>query len=176
MPGTRRRWLVDGMNVIGSQPSGWWRDRQAAKGDLVRALGRFARALEEPVTVVFDGAAPGGVPGVEVRGAPGGPDAADREIARLVAADPSPHELVVVTSDGRLAGQARAGGARVVGAGGFARRLVPAALGSASQEGQPDPPAGVVGVEVDQDQGLPGAELEPAARDRQGEGGAHQDW
>jgi uncharacterized protein YaiI (UPF0178 family) len=116
------------MNVIGSQPSGWWKDREAAKAELVGTLDRFARALEEPVTVVFDGAAPAAVPGVEVVGAPGGPDAADREIARLVTADTRPNELVVVTSDARLARQARAGGARVVGAGGFSRRLVPAAL------------------------------------------------
>src|SRR3954452_19886165 len=54
--------IVDGMNVIGSRPDGWWRDRRAAHRRLVTALG----ALGDPVTVVLDGApheieAPGGV-------------------------------------------------------------------------------------------------------------------
>src|SRR5206468_3894050 len=44
--------VVDGMNVIGSRPDGWWRDRRGAQRALVQALG----ALGEPVTVVFDGA------------------------------------------------------------------------------------------------------------------------
>ena len=51
------RWLVDGMNVIGSRPTGWWRDRTAAMARLVEDLRAFARETGEPVTVVFDGTA-----------------------------------------------------------------------------------------------------------------------
>jgi len=32
------RWYVDGMNVIGTRPDGWWRDRDAAMLHLVDLL------------------------------------------------------------------------------------------------------------------------------------------
>jgi predicted RNA-binding protein with PIN domain len=60
-----------------------------------------------------------------------GPDAADDEITRLVAADPEPHELTVVTSDRTLAQRVREHGANVVGAGPFRRRLDEAPRGRA---------------------------------------------
>jgi predicted RNA-binding protein with PIN domain len=116
------RWIVDGMNVIGSRPTGWWRDRPGAMRDLVQEL----RGLGEPVTVVFDGrpfeiAAPGEV---DVRFASRrGRDAADDDIARIVAESDDPAGLCVVTSDGELAGRVRAAGARVMGAGAFRERL-----------------------------------------------------
>ncbi|HZD65248.1 MAG TPA: NYN domain-containing protein [Acidimicrobiales bacterium] len=130
----RRRWLIDGMNVVGAEPNGWWRDRPRAMAGLTAELVGFQEALGEPVAVVFDGHPPGvpGVGAVEVAGAPGGPDAADDEIARRVAADRHPEELVVVTSDHRLVARVRAAGARVVGATGFRRRLLPAALSDRS--------------------------------------------
>jgi hypothetical protein len=36
------RWLIDGMNVIGSRPTGWWRDRSKAMRELVQELEAFA--------------------------------------------------------------------------------------------------------------------------------------
>ena len=48
------RWLVDGMNVIGTRPDGWWRDRDAAMLRLVDLLERWAAAEGEDVTVVFE--------------------------------------------------------------------------------------------------------------------------
>jgi predicted RNA-binding protein with PIN domain len=119
------RWIVDGLNVIGSRADGWWRDRRGAMRGLARTLDAFARETGEPVMVVFDGAAHE-VPAerVEVRFARrGGRDAADEDIAALVAADDDPATLRVVTSDGALAARIRAAGAEVVGAGGFRRRL-----------------------------------------------------
>ena len=117
------RTIVDAMNVIGSRPDGWWRDRRGAMARLADAL----RALGEPVWVVFDGrrweGAPGDGGGVRVRFAPGGRDAADDEIARMVEADPAPASLQVVTSDGALASRVRAAGASVQGAGSFRDRL-----------------------------------------------------
>jgi hypothetical protein len=115
------RWVVDGMNVIGSRPDGWWRDRRAAMRRLVDELGRLA----DPVTVVLDGR-PFDLDGgpVEVRFASRrGPDAADDDIAALVAADPDPGDLRVVTSDSALESRVRAHGAAVEGAGSFRRRL-----------------------------------------------------
>jgi predicted RNA-binding protein with PIN domain len=120
------RWIVDGMNVIGSRPDGWWRDRTSSMERLVGALARFAAETGEPVAVVLDGH-PRELPeaaGVEVAFASArGPDAADHDIAARVAADESPAELRVVTSDGALAARVRAAGAEVVGAGEFRRRL-----------------------------------------------------
>jgi NAD(P)-dependent dehydrogenase (short-subunit alcohol dehydrogenase family) len=114
------RWLVDGMNVIGSRPTGWWRDRPRAMRQLVEELKR----LEEPVTVVFDGRPfeleePGEV---EVLFASRrGRNAADDDIAALASDAQEP--LRVVTSDGELADRVRRSGVEVVGAGAFRRRL-----------------------------------------------------
>jgi predicted RNA-binding protein with PIN domain len=119
------RWLVDGLNLIGSRPDGWWRDRRGAMRRLASELDAFASAAGEPVTVVFDGA-PHEVPAerVEVRFARRrGRDAADDDIAALAAADDDPATLRVVTSDGALAERVRAAGAEVVGAGSFRARL-----------------------------------------------------
>ena len=48
------RWYVDGMNVIGTRPDGWWRDRDAAMLRLVDLLERWAAAEGEDVMVVFE--------------------------------------------------------------------------------------------------------------------------
>jgi predicted RNA-binding protein with PIN domain len=125
-------WLVDGMNVIGSRPDGWWHDRTGAMRELVAELRAFAGATGEPVIVVFDGRPRelGEDPGpVEVAFAPGGRNAADDEIARRVGRDELPEELRVVTSDSALAARVREHGAEVVGAGGFRRRMDEAGRG-----------------------------------------------
>jgi predicted RNA-binding protein with PIN domain len=111
------RWIVDGMNVIGSRPTGWWRDRPRAMRELVDEL----RRLEDPVTVVFDGrpfeleADPVKVIFASRRG----PNAADDDIVRIVEADEDPAGLRIVTSDHNLARRARELGAEVVSAGSF---------------------------------------------------------
>jgi uncharacterized protein YaiI (UPF0178 family) len=114
------------MNVIGSRPSGWWRDRPGAMRELVEELEAFAERSGDPVTVVFDGTPfelEGG-DGVTVRFASRrGPNAADDDIAALVESDDDPAHLSVVTSDGGLARRVREAGATVVGAGGFRRLL-----------------------------------------------------
>ena len=51
------RWFVDGMNVIGTRPDGWWSDRDAAMLRLVDLLERWAAAEGEDVIVVFERAA-----------------------------------------------------------------------------------------------------------------------
>jgi predicted RNA-binding protein with PIN domain len=124
----RRRLLVDGMNVIGSRPDRWWNDRDGAVRRLVAELNRFAAAIGEDVTVVFDRRPPDLEPGrhgaVEVGFASWrGRNAADHEIVRMVAADPDPGGLVVVTSDRRLAERVRELGARVEPSSRFRRRV-----------------------------------------------------
>jgi predicted RNA-binding protein with PIN domain len=120
------RWLVDGMNVIGSRPTGWWRDRPGAMRSLVEELDAFAEGSGDPVTVVLDGKPfdlEGG-PRVTVKFASRrGPNAADDDIAALAASDANPADLSVVTSDGDLARRVRDAGATVLGAGEFRRRL-----------------------------------------------------
>ncbi len=120
--------LVDGMNVIGSRPDGWWRDRPKARGNLVSDLASLAEAGEK-VTVVFDGRPTPGEEGqgrdlgVSVVFAPGGPDAADRLIVEMLGDEARPSEVTVVTSDAALAESARGLGAKVEAAGSFRSRL-----------------------------------------------------
>lgn len=126
---TGTRWLVDGMNVIGVRPDGWWRDRPRAVVDLVGELDSWAGSHQDEVTAVFDGERPRGLPDrprrMEVvfvgRGR-----SADDEIARRVAGDPDPGSRLVVTSDRDLARRVSSHGARVVPASAFRRRLGPA--------------------------------------------------
>ena len=118
------RWLVDGMNVIGSRPDGWWRDRRGAMARLVGELEDFAAGTGEGVAVIFDGDPfPVEAERVEVGFAPGGPNAADHEIARRVAQDADPATLCVVTSDRDLMRRVQEAGAQVTGAKGFRDRL-----------------------------------------------------
>ena len=117
---------MDGNNVMGARPDGWWRDRRGAQRRLVERLERFADARDAPVTVIFDGRPhdAGGGLRVAVRFARrAGPDAADDDVAALVARHPEPQTLVVATSDADLAERVRRAGARVMGAGAFLREL-----------------------------------------------------
>ena len=109
------RWLVDGMNVVGSRPDGWWRDRRGAMERLIAELEEFAEASGDEVAVVFDGA-DRGLQAVRA----GVAFAAHADDAIAARAAPG---TTVVTSDRELAGRARAKGAAVVGAGTFLRRL-----------------------------------------------------
>jgi predicted RNA-binding protein with PIN domain len=119
------RWIVDGMNVIGSRPTGWWRDRPRAMRELVGELEAFAARSEEPVSVVFDGRSFDlESDAIDVSFASRrGPNAADDDIAALVESSAEPGELSVVTSDADLARRVSAAGASVVGAGEFRRQL-----------------------------------------------------
>ena len=119
-------WIVDGNNVMGSRPDGWWRDRRGAQRRLVERLETFADARDEPVTVIFDGRphdAGGGVRVAVTFARRSGRDGADDDIAALVARHPEPASLTVATSDAALAERVRAAGGEVVGAGAFLREL-----------------------------------------------------
>jgi predicted RNA-binding protein with PIN domain len=117
------RLIVDGNNVMGSRPDGWWKDRAGATRRLVERIGAWADAAGADVLVVFDGRPPPGLaapPRVELRFAErGGANAADDVIAALVADAAAPATLRVVTSDAELARRVREYGAEVVGARGF---------------------------------------------------------
>jgi predicted RNA-binding protein with PIN domain len=110
------RWLVDGMNVIGTRPDSWWKDRHAAMIRLVDVLERWAAATGEEVTVVFERPPMPPIHStvIEVAHAPRPRrDSADDEIVRRLAADPEPATVRVVTSDLWLSDRVRAVGATV---------------------------------------------------------------
>jgi predicted RNA-binding protein with PIN domain len=100
--------LVDGNNVMGSKPDGWWRDRHGAMQRLVRALDDRARATGERIEVVFDGRERDlQATEVHVAFAPHADD--------LIAGRAGPG-VTVVTSDRELAERCRRAGAHVAGA------------------------------------------------------------
>ncbi|MEA2686571.1 MAG: hypothetical protein QOE93_1766 [Actinomycetota bacterium] len=100
--------------MVGSRPTGWWRDRAGAARTFVDGV-RAAVAgggLEAPVVVVLEGAARGGVEegvggGVEVVHAPGSGDDTLAERA-----GPG---VTLVSADRELGERARRVGADVVG-------------------------------------------------------------
>jgi predicted RNA-binding protein with PIN domain len=116
------RLLVDGMNVIGSRPDGWWRNRDEAVRRLASCLSRMATATGDQITVVFDGRPLPDLPegpndGITVLyGRRKGRNAADDRIVAEVESDNQPATVTVVTSDRELADRVRRLGAQVVGA------------------------------------------------------------
>lgn len=123
------RLIVDAMNVIGSRPTGWWRDRPGAIRALVARLEALARECGWGITLVVDGRELPGLPegdrdAIEVVYARRrGPNAADDRIVELVQEDDAPESLRVVTSDRELRRRVEASGAEVVGAGWLLDRL-----------------------------------------------------
>ena len=109
--GARRRWLVDGNNVFGSKPDGWWNNRTRAAERLTEAVARWCLGHDDTVVLVFD---PPVAPSVlelaggnlAVQAAPRrGRDAADHHLVALAEAATAPSEdgeppaVVVVSSD-----------------------------------------------------------------------------
>ncbi len=121
--------IVDGMNVIGSRPDGWWNDRHAAMVRLVDRLERWASHETDDVTVVFERKPHPPITStvIEVAHAPrAAADSGDDEIVRLLKAHKDPKVVRVVTSDRWLADAARAEGATVEPAEPFRNRIDPA--------------------------------------------------
>jgi hypothetical protein len=109
--------LIDAANVVGSRPTGWWRDRPGAARSLyerVRAAAREGK-LPLPVVLVLEGAARKGVEegvedGVRVVHATG---EGDDTLAALAAEADEP--VTLVSADRGLAQRVRRTGAAVVG-------------------------------------------------------------
>lgn len=108
------RWVIDGNNVFGSRPDGWWNDRERAAGRFAQRVAEWCRTHDDDVTIVFDApvtaatlALAGG--NLSIVEAPHrGRDAADDHIVDLVDAmlgdgvQDSGDPVRVVTSDRRL--------------------------------------------------------------------------
>jgi predicted RNA-binding protein with PIN domain len=118
--------VVDAMNVIGSRPDGWWRDRPAAIERLVAQLDDWVAETGERVTVVLEQPPRRrlDVERVELAWAPRpGPNSADREIVRCLDAWLAEDEVTIVTSDRELAERACGLGAETEPAAAFRARL-----------------------------------------------------
>ena len=118
------------MNVIGSRPDGWWKDRDGAMAALVERLDSWASTQEVEVTVVFERPPSSAIRSsvIEVASAPKpGANSADDEIVRMIGADPRPAEIRVVTSDKALASRITSLGASVYSAAGFRDLIDPRA-------------------------------------------------
>jgi hypothetical protein len=111
-----RMLVIHAANVIGSRPTGWWRDRSSATRlftERVRAAVTAGRRGAR-VTIVVEGRARVGadqadVDGVEVVHAP---DEGDDTIVAIAEAN---RDVVVVTTDRELAERVRAANAEAVG-------------------------------------------------------------
>jgi predicted RNA-binding protein with PIN domain len=120
------RWLVDGMNVIGTRPDAWWRDRHRAMIGLVDLLERWVARTGEDVTVVFEQPPRPPIRStvIAVAHAPKPRrDSADDEIIRLLREIPDATHVRVVTSDSWLGQRVRATGATVEAAAAFRTQL-----------------------------------------------------
>jgi hypothetical protein len=110
--------LIDAANVIGSRPTGWWRDRAGAARTFVAQVRTAAVAgrIDQPVVVVLEGKSRQGVPpglagGVTVVHAEGSGDDALVEVV----AGASDEAVILVTADRELRRRAEELGAEVVG-------------------------------------------------------------
>jgi len=124
--------LIDAANVVGSRPTGWWKDRAGAARtfvDRLRAAATDGR-VPTPVVVVLEGAARKGVEegtadGVEVVHARGEGD--DTLAALATALAGSGQVVKLVSADRELGRRARQAGADVVGPTWLLDRLEPSA-------------------------------------------------
>ena len=105
------------MNVIGSRPDGWWKNR---RGAMALVLSILVAQVERPMSPPIDSSV------IEIRHAPrAAANSADDEIVRLVTADDRPQEINVVTSDIALADRVRNAGASVYPAASFRNLIDP---------------------------------------------------
>ena len=120
--------IVDGANVVGSVPDGWWRDRPGAairlRDSLATVLAEGLPGLPGPVevTLVVEGKArdiPQGDNGVRVERAAG---SGDDKITDLVRDEAATRHTVVVTADRGLRDRVTALGAEVRGPSSVPRR------------------------------------------------------
>jgi len=119
--------VVDGANVVGSVPDGWWRDRRAAAVRLRDALADvpaegllnadvpdWARRGPLDVVLVVEGAARGVAASETVR-VVSAPGSGDDAIVELVGHEGAARHCLVVTADRALRSRVQALGAEVCG-------------------------------------------------------------
>jgi predicted RNA-binding protein with PIN domain len=111
--------VVDGANVVGSRPDGWWRDRAGAAA---RLHGRLAVAdtPQDDIVLVLEGQAKGGVPkgrDGHLRTVHASRDGDAAIVDEVRAARDRGDDVVVVTADRGLQQRVEALGARTMSPG-----------------------------------------------------------
>jgi hypothetical protein len=114
--------VVDAANVIGSRPTGWWRDRAGAAEAFVERIRAavVAGRVTTPVVVVLEGKARAGEPqglsdGVTVLHADASGDDLLVDVIASASSPPRQGAVTLVTADRALRRRAEAYGADVVG-------------------------------------------------------------
>lgn len=108
--------VVDGANVVGSRPDGWWRDRAGAASRLHGRLATADTSYDE-IVLVLEGQAKGGVPAGKdahlrtVHASRDGDQAIVEAVRKARARDDA---VVVITADRRLQMRVEALGARTM--------------------------------------------------------------
>ena len=125
------RVFVDGNNVMGSRPDGWWRDRAEAARRLVAQITPVALGHGGVWTIVFDGKEPPSMPLPPAcltltHTGQGHPNGADDRILELVDALPNRAASLVYTSDAKLRTRVEALGTQVEGSGTLLRQIAKA--------------------------------------------------
>jgi predicted RNA-binding protein with PIN domain len=118
------RWVIDGNNVFGSRPDGWWNDRPAAQRRFTQRVAEWCRTHDDDVTLVFDAPVDAGTATLAggnltvVEATRRGRDAADDEIVDLVVelVDDDVEVRVVTSDKGLLARLPRRADVQGVGA------------------------------------------------------------
>lgn len=120
--------LIDGYNLMHAAQASPHGSELIGRGLLCRLLGEWSQRCGEPVTIVFDGAAPTpglaeqiGDPRITVRYS--ADRSADALIAELIAASSAPRRLLVVSSDHEVQRAAKRRGASVAESPAFVARM-----------------------------------------------------
>ena len=116
------RVFVDGNNVMGSRPDGWWRDRAGAARRLVAEIIPLALGHGGVWTIVFDGHEPPAMPQspeclTVIHTEHRRRDGADDRIVELVHERSNRAASLVYTSDAELRTRVKALGTQVMGSG-----------------------------------------------------------
>lgn len=111
--------VIDGANIVGSRPDGWWRDRAGAAHRLHEGLSA-ADLAEDEVVLVLEGEARRGSPAGQegrlrtVHAGGSGDDAIVEEVVRQVAVGDG-RAVLVVTADRVLRDRVERAGAETTG-------------------------------------------------------------
>ena len=116
------RVFVDGNNVMGSRPDGWWRDRAGAARRLVAEIIPLALGHGGVWTIVFDGKDPPAMPPspaclTVIHTGHHRRDGADDRIVELVHERSDRSASLVYTSDAKLRTRVKTLGTQVMGSG-----------------------------------------------------------
>ena len=121
------RIFIDGNNVMGSRPDGWWRDRAGAVRRLVTEIIPLALGHGGVWTIVFDGKEPPRMPPpnclIVVHTGHGRRDGADDRIVEPLHERPDRAASLVYTSDAKLRTRVTALGTQVMGSGTLLRQI-----------------------------------------------------